>query len=221
MHAAVSMGTLRVRGQGGWVVQGVKAHRRTSRKARRRGPKPRPHGVLDPADLRQCCPGQSAVAHEARGGQYVHDGARAGVQRARAHLFRREEVVDKGPKPRPMWRSRTPTVPRPLGEERAQRIMEPYFPRGTSSTRWVIGVGCRSKANIPHCPLRLRAHSSHCHWQQGTKCSVRGGDAEITMSGRRAGICDLRVFASKVASKRSRHSAHPPSIGKLPSIIRW
>ena len=61
---------------------------------------------------------QSAVAHEARGGQYVHDGARAGVQRARAHLFRREEVVDKGPKPRPMWRSRTPTVPRPLGEVR-------------------------------------------------------------------------------------------------------
>ena len=46
----------------------------------------------------------------------LHDGARAGVQRARAHLFRREEVVDKGPKPRPMWRSRTPTVPRPLGE---------------------------------------------------------------------------------------------------------
>jgi hypothetical protein len=110
---------------------------------------------------------------------------------------------------------------RPRAAERAQRIMEPYFPRGTSSTRWVIGVGCRSKANIPHCPLRLRAHSSHCHWQQGTKCSVRGGDAEITMSGRRAGICDLRVFASKVASKRSRHSAHPPSIGKLPSIIRW
>ena len=105
--------------------------------------------------------------------------------------------------------------------ERAQRIMEPYFPRGTSSTRWVIGVGCRSKANIPHCPLRLRAHSSHCHWQQGTKCSVRGGDAEITMSGRRAGICDLRVFASKVASKRSRHSAHPTSIGKWPSNMRW
>ena len=40
----------------GWACgsRGVKAHRRTSRKARRRGPKPRPHGVLDPADLRQC-----------------------------------------------------------------------------------------------------------------------------------------------------------------------
>jgi len=40
----------------GWACgsRGVKAHRRTSRKARRRGTKPRPHGVLDPADLRQC-----------------------------------------------------------------------------------------------------------------------------------------------------------------------
>ena len=105
--------------------------------------------------------------------------------------------------------------------ERAHLIMEPYLPRGTGSARWVSGVGYRSKANIPHCPARLRAHSSHCQWQQGTKCSVRGGDAGITRSGRRARISDARVFASNVASKRSRHSAHPTSIGKWPSNMRW
>jgi len=49
----------------GWACgsRGVKAHRRTSRKARRRGPKPRPHGVLDPADLRQCW----AICNSTRG----------------------------------------------------------------------------------------------------------------------------------------------------------
>ena len=138
------------------------------------------------------------------------------------------------------WRSRTSTVLahwvrygdrqgpicgdsglRGRAVERAPGIMEPYFPRGTGSARWVIGVGYRSKAPTPHCSARLRAHSSHCHWQQGTKCNVRGGDAEIIKSGRRVGICDVRVFASKVVSKRSRHSAHPPSIRKLPSIMRW
>ena len=98
--------------------------------------------------------------------------------------------------------------------ERAHHIMEPYYPRGTGSARWVTGVGYRSKAPTPHRPARLRAHSSHCHWQQGTNCNVRGGNAEITKTGRRARICDVRIFASKVASKRSRHSAHPPSIGR-------
>ena len=145
-----------------------------------------------------------------------------------------------GLKPRPMEESNFHR-PRPLGEVRrpsgpslwgfwaAGRMaregpphnMERYFPRGTGSARRVVGAGYRSKAYIPHRPARLRAHSSHCHWQQGAKCSVRGGDAEITRSGRRAGIFDVRLFASKVDSRQSLHSAHPPSIGRWLFYMRW
>ena len=141
-----------------------------------------------------------------------------------------------GLKPRPLEESNLHR-PRPLGEvrrtvrakylgfwaagripagwlERPHRVMERYFPRGTGSARWLSGMRCQSKAPTPHCPARLRAHSSPCHWQQGAKCSVRGGDAESMSAGRRARIFDVRVSASKVGSRQSLHSAHPPSIGR-------
>ena len=148
-----------------------------------------------------------------------------------------------GLKPRPMEESNFHR-PRPLGEVRrpsgpslwgfwaAGRMAREGPPhhgtilparnwKRTSGWGWISVKGVHSTPSTVQPDCARTPATVTGTWQQGAKCSVRGGDAEITRSGRRAGIFDVRLFASKVDSRQSLHSAHPPSIGRWLFYMRW
>ena len=89
--------------------------------------------------------------------------------------------------------------------ERAHHIIEPYFPRGTGSARWVIGVGYRSKAPTPQLfsataralqPLSVVAgHKVQRSRRRRRNHKVRSTSLMWSTNSRR--ICNVRVFASK------------------------